>query len=180
MAMDRSHPSILAVGRLVEAKDWPTLLHAWSQVGASIDLAGNGELMPELQRMAQQLELEDRVRFLGHRDDVPYLLQNADMVVSASKREGFSYVILEALQAECIVVSTPTGVAPQLIPSDYLFPVGNAHECADCVNRALGKLATAKAAFEPAWRKANELTVARMAKETEALYRRILSRRDKR
>ena len=174
--MDKSQPSILAVGRLVDAKDWPTLLHAWSSVRSPIDVVGDGELMPQLRRMAQELRLENRVRFLGHREEVSDLLQNADVVVSTSKREGFSYAVLEALQANCVVVSTPTGVAPQLIPSDYLFPIGDTTACADCVNRTLNALAIAKVAFEPVWRKASELTVARMAKETEELYRQVLSR----
>ena len=170
MATASAPVQILAIGRLVAAKRWDVLIRAWTHVAERVAIAGDGELHKQLGALADSLGVSDRVRFLGHRDDVAELLEGASVLVSTSQSEGFAYSVLEALQAECVVVSTPTGVANQLVPEAFRFPVGDSEQCAGIVNRTLKDLSSARGAFAGAWRAAKELTVARMVRETERTY----------
>lgn len=67
--------------------------------------AGDGVMREELIRRRQQLGLENTVRLLGTRDDVPSLMQCFDLVVIPSFSEGFSMAALEAQAAGTPVLS---------------------------------------------------------------------------
>jgi glycosyltransferase involved in cell wall biosynthesis len=61
-------------------------------------IAGDGPDRDDLQDMARAFELGRRVRFLGHREDVPRLLALADLLVLPSRYEGLPNVVLEAMR----------------------------------------------------------------------------------
>jgi len=62
-------------------------------------LVGGGEQSTELREQAEADGLSAIVHFLGFRDDVPQLLQDADIFVSASHGEGMPLTLLEAMAA---------------------------------------------------------------------------------
>ncbi len=62
-------------------------------------LAGDGPLRPELEKLAADLGLGDRVIFLGDRRDVSAILASMDVAVLTSDSESLSNVILEAMAA---------------------------------------------------------------------------------
>jgi len=68
-------------------------------------LIGPDELNGYYQNLVKKYNLEKNIYFLGKRKDVPQLLKIANIVVSASKREGLPVNILEALASEKPVVS---------------------------------------------------------------------------
>ena len=90
---------ILTVCRLASEKNIHFLLEALTRVDASFHLliVGDGPLRVNLQEYAEQLDLGDKVTFLGFRDDVNLLYRIADVFVLPSKYEGFGHVYLEAL-----------------------------------------------------------------------------------
>lgn len=51
-------------------------------------------------------EMPDFVRFVDAREDVATFMNNADVFLSASREEGFSYGIVEATFCDCIVISS--------------------------------------------------------------------------
>ena len=107
------------VARLAEQKRLDRLLHALTHLPIDVHciLAGDGELRSSLERLAGELELDTRVHFLGHRDDVGDVLDAMDVFVVCSDREGMSNAMLEALAAGVPVVSTPvSGAAEALEP----------------------------------------------------------------
>ncbi len=59
-------------------------------------LAGTGSLREQLEAETESLQLEDRVRFLGLRDDVATILQCADFLLLPSHFEGLPVVLVEA------------------------------------------------------------------------------------
>jgi glycosyltransferase involved in cell wall biosynthesis len=69
-------------------------------------IAGDGPLRNELEETAHAFQLDEKVRFLGHRDDVPDLLAAADVLVLPSLYEGLPNVVLEAMRFGKPVVST--------------------------------------------------------------------------
>ena len=86
-------PMVLFAGRLAEQKRVDDLLKALDllqhvQPDVRTLIAGDGPLRERLEETAQAYRLDGRVRFLGHRDDVPRLLAAADMLVLPSSVRG--------------------------------------------------------------------------------------------
>ena len=68
-------------------------------------LIGRGKQETELRKQVQQLGIEDKVRILVSRDDIPELLKAMDVFVLPSRFEGFGIVLVEAQAAglPCVV-----------------------------------------------------------------------------
>lgn len=123
----------LAAGRLQPVKDFPTMLRAFALVCESrpdslLLIAGDGILRPELQQLAEDLKVAEKVRFLGRRKDVPALMNAADGFLLTSLFEGLPLVLLEAAACKLPAVATNTGGnAEALIDgrTGFLAAVGN-------------------------------------------------------
>lgn len=90
-------PLIVALGRLHENKAFDTLLRAVARVpDVYLWLAGDGPLKEELQKLAEDLAIKPRVRFLGWRDDTAALMATADLFVCPSRHEPLGNVVIEA------------------------------------------------------------------------------------
>lgn len=107
---------LLAVGNLRPEKNYARLITAFSQVlpqmtdaGLDIQLliAGEGEDRLGLENQISTLALNDRVRLLGVRKDIPQLMSDADMFVMSSDHEGQPIALLESLSAGLPAVVTP-------------------------------------------------------------------------
>lgn len=166
----------IAIGRLVPVKRFDVLLEAWQNVSNHISIVGDGPERDRLRSQAANLGLHDRVHFLGERTDVQELLSDHQLLIVTSEREGFGYVLLEALQANLVVVSTDTGVASDLLPQNYLIDRLTSESVTVTINKTLAEFEQTKRDFAPTWNKAREMTVAKMVKETLKTYRDTLLR----
>lgn len=113
-------PLILAVGRLYEAKDYPTLLAALGRLGPDapdfrVLIVGDGPLRARLVAQAEALGLAGRLRFLGVRSDVARLMTAADIFVLSSAWEGFGLVVAEAMACQRVVVATDSGGVKEVL-----------------------------------------------------------------
>ncbi len=90
---------IAFVGNDYEKKGLPTLLQALKTLPEHVNLAvvGNQAQMPVYQKLANQLGLESRVRFLGAVADVSNVYQAADCLAHPTREDTFAMVVLEAL-----------------------------------------------------------------------------------
>jgi glycosyltransferase involved in cell wall biosynthesis len=103
-------PVVLAMGRLSPAKDYPTLLRAFSLVSARRDarlvILGAGTERPKLESLIAEMDLREAVSLPGFdTNPFPYMARCSVYVLS-SAWEGFPNVPLEALACEANVVST--------------------------------------------------------------------------
>lgn len=90
-------PLIVALGRLHENKAFDVLLQALARIpDAYLWLAGEGPLKADLQKLAEDLGIKPRVRFLGWRDDTAALMATADLFVCPSRHEPLGNVVIEA------------------------------------------------------------------------------------
>ncbi|WP_161879560.1 glycosyltransferase [Alkalibacterium sp. MB6] len=104
---------ICMVGRFSEAKDQPTLIRAVSKLSRDIHLilVGEGPLMADNKKLAEELGVSDRVHFLGFRQDIPRILKTVDIVVLGSHWEGFGLAAVEGMAAgKPVVVSDVEGL----------------------------------------------------------------------
>ena len=105
---------ILSMARLAPDKGLEYLIEAAALLQRSerrfrIAIAGDGEVRVQLEKLAFNLGVSDRVQFLGFREDVPDLLAACDLVVLPSLREGLSIALLEAMAAAKPIVATSIG-----------------------------------------------------------------------
>lgn len=171
-----SRPLAVAVGRLVIAKGFDILLDAWNDIDADLWIVGDGPERERLKGMVERAELDGRVHFLGQRDDAPSILGLADLVVIPSRREGFSYVMAEALLARRPIVATRVPGPVDILPERFLAPVGDRDAIRERLAETFADLEGARAAFTPVWKFArDELTIERMAKKTIDVYLEALS-----
>src|SRR5580658_2785438 len=100
--------------RMVQEKDHFTLLRAFALVAneipqAELQIAGDGPLRGRLESFAEELNLDNRVKFLGALPDTPQFLSQLDIFVLSSLNEGLPLALLEAMAAGLPVVSTRAG-----------------------------------------------------------------------
>ncbi|MFC6670336.1 glycosyltransferase [Marinobacterium aestuariivivens] len=100
-------PLILAAGRLHVNKAFDVLLHALADLpDVMLWLAGSGPEETSLKALCSQLGLDERVRFLGWRDDVTTLMRTADLFVCPSRHEGLGSIVMESWAHGCPIVAT--------------------------------------------------------------------------
>lgn len=119
---DPALPLLLAAGRLIEQKNFATLVSAAGILrdrGLDFRLVviGEGPLRAELERQVRQLQLGSLVQLPGNLDNLDELMQSADLFVLPSLWEGLPLVLLEAMaRALPVVGSRIRGIAEVVEP----------------------------------------------------------------
>lgn len=176
----------LAVGRLDVRKDYPNLLHAYAGALASdsdgrladsvLLIAGEGPLKAEIETLAENLGLTERVRLLGLRPDVPDLMNAADAFVMSSAFEGLALVSLEAAATGLAVVTTTAGGARELFgESPYIVPTRDSVALGAAMTRLASLTLEARTELGEAGRARveAEYSAEHVADMWEALYREV-------
>jgi glycosyltransferase involved in cell wall biosynthesis len=116
---------VLTVGSFKEAKNLPLLLKAFKRsldsVDAQLMILGDGDQRKQLEQLAQDLGVSDRVIMPGFQVDTSPFYLTADLFVLSSNREGLPTVLIEALSAGLPVVSTDCKSGPSEILLDGEF-----------------------------------------------------------
>lgn len=104
-------PVVGAIGRLNTQKGHAYLLEAAPAIlraepRAFLLVVGDGDLMEPLRQQARALGIAERVRFAGHRTDVPDLLGAIDVLAIPSLYEGTPLALFEAMAAGKAIVSS--------------------------------------------------------------------------
>jgi len=128
-----ARPYIVSVGRLAAEKNFPLLLRAYSQseIRKHLDLVivGDGDKRDELEKLIDELELQDCVHLAGQQVNPLKFMANAECFVLSSNSEGLPTVLIEALYAQTYIISTdcPSGPDEILRSGEYgiLVPVGD-------------------------------------------------------
>lgn len=99
--IDESVKVFMHVGRLHEAKNHIFLLQVFSILikempNSMLLIVGDGELSSEIEKQIKQLELQSNIKMLGARNDIPNLLNVADVFLFPSKWEGLPVTVVEA------------------------------------------------------------------------------------
>jgi glycosyltransferase involved in cell wall biosynthesis len=105
--------SMMVVGRMEYQKNHILALRAFAALPEEIRdrtllfFAGAGKEEVKLRGLAHALQIEERVSFLGYRNDLSSLLPGADLVLMTSWFEGMPLALLEAMIAGVPVLTTP-------------------------------------------------------------------------
>ncbi len=114
--------TIACVGRLSPVKGHDDLLAAARTVvkscrSARFLIAGGGELLDHLIRLAREFGLSEQVSFTGYfpRSRLAEIMAQTDIFVLPSLSEGMGYVIVEAMAYGKPVVATRVGGIPEVV-----------------------------------------------------------------
>lgn len=174
---------LLAVGRLNPQKGHRYLARALRRIveavpKAQVAIAGDGALRAEIAAVAREAGLEDHLRLIGTRADVPALVRAADAFVFPSLWEGAAGAFVEAAALGAPVVASDIPALREMLPPDlvtYVRP-GDPAALADGV---VGTVADLPAARERAARAAEliraEHDIDANTRLLESCYRRFLA-----
>ncbi|MDX1634981.1 MAG: glycosyltransferase [Marinobacter sp.] len=169
---------VVAAGRLVAVKGFDNLLKAWADLSTRhrLVILGEGPERAKLESQAQTLGFQDRVLFMGFRDDVPAWLSHADACVISSHREGFPYLMVEALLVTCPVLATPVSGVMDCLPHNSIARDSSSAALASLLAHWLDRIPELRAAQQQAFQTAaTTLTLEAMTTQTLAFYRACLS-----
>ena len=174
-------PLVLTVARLDAQKGHGHLLAAAATVpDAVFVLVGEGREEATLKRQAHALGIAERVRFLGHRNDVPDLLAACDVFVLPSLYEGLPLSVLEAMAAAKPVVATAIdGTTEAVVPgvTGLLVPPADPARLAGAIRALLKDGALARRMGEEGRaRVCREFSLRRMIDGVTEVYDELLQR----
>lgn len=105
---------------------------------------GDKNYAAHLRMLVKQYGLQENILFLDQRDDLPLLLQEIDIVVSASTSpEPLGLVMLEAMVNDCIFIAPAHGAATEVVndsENGYLFEPGSIESLAEKLNLAIDSI----------------------------------------
>ncbi len=174
------------VGRLARQKRVADLIWALELIRILQDevylvIVGDGPERSRLEQFARDIQIERRVRFLGHREDAVRLFPLMNVFWLASDFEGLSNSLMEAQAAGIPAVVSNIGPNRELVISGetgYVVPVGDRVAFAQYTERLLTDTALAEQMGRAArLRMSQEFGVRRMVEAYAALYREVVKSR---
>ncbi|TYR80640.1 glycosyltransferase family 4 protein [Priestia megaterium] len=116
---DQSKLTITCIARLGPRKGQKYLLDALAQIreytnNVEVLIVGDGEMRDSLENQAASLNLS-MVKFLGTRDDVPYILSKTDIFVLPTINDSLPISIIEAMHSGAAIITTDCGGIPEIV-----------------------------------------------------------------
>ena len=179
-------PVVMLPGRVTRWKGQGVLVEAMARLPGDAlallvgDAGGKAGFREELAARIAALGLRDRVRLVGHAQDMPAALLIADVVVHASTdAEAFGRTVIEAQAMERCVVASDLGGPTETVEdgaTGWRVPPGDAAALAVAIDKVLVMPVADRAAIGARARAAvlAGYTTARMQAATLAVYRELL------
>jgi glycosyltransferase involved in cell wall biosynthesis len=177
-------PVLAVVARLQALKGHEDLLRSLPAVWERFPelhvlLAGQGPHEGYLRDLAQRLDTRNRVRFLGHCEDVRPVLEAADLFALPSHKEGLPNSVLEAMAMGLPVVATDAGGTGEIVgdgETGLLVPPGAPSAIAGALCRLLDDNTLRSRLVEGAWTRLDaQFTLTRAVDQVEALLGGVVS-----
>lgn len=111
--------TILTVARLEKEKDLETAIRVFAQIlnkypNTEFVIVGEGSERKNLEKLANDLELQEKVKFAGWQNNVVRFFENAHIYISTSLFEGYGMSLVEAASAKMSMVLSDAGIAGEI------------------------------------------------------------------
>jgi glycosyltransferase involved in cell wall biosynthesis len=185
LGLDEDQEVLVNIGRQDYQKGQRCLLEAMGMLVSTrprlvLLIAGrSGDVSEELERLRDRLGLKERVRFLGHREDVPEILAAADLFVFPSFYEGLPGAVIEAMALGLPIVASDIDPVRETVEEGrnaLLVKPASPLELASAIERLLEDRRTAQAFGRRGREIFNErFTLEQSMTRMFALYRQVAS-----
>ena len=164
---------LIAIGRIVEQKDYITMLKAMKLINNKLKfkliILGKGKLKNTLKKFCKNNELKNKIKFLGYKKNIFPYLQYSDCLILSSLYEGLPNVILEAISMKKLVISSdcPSGPSEILLKgrAGYLFKPKSYKELASKIYFSYKNKKISKKKIELASKKLKKYDIKKNTKE---------------
>lgn len=166
------------VSSFSKQKDQQTLIKAMSLLPAKVKLllVGEGVLKAACVNLCNQLNLNDRIVFLGNRYDIPGLVNYADIVVQSSNWEGFGLTVVEGMAAgKPVIASNVEGIREIVEGYGLLFRINDPHDLAEKVQSLIQNKDHCKQIATSCFQRAKEYDIKVMVKKYIGVYKELVS-----
>jgi glycosyltransferase involved in cell wall biosynthesis len=168
-----------SIGRLDEQKGYDVLIAALPSLpDVTAVLVGDGPARPQLEQLAREQGIADRLVITGWATEARRYLGGFDLFVLPSRYEGFPLSIVEAMLAGLPVVATDVGSVPECVldgETGAVIPADDPERLANAIRALLDSTDLRAQMGERARARARSLfTVEVMARSFERLYAEIL------
>lgn len=164
--LPKEQPVLLCAGRLAEVKRFEWVMRACRDLSVSLLVAGQGNQLSILESHTSK-----HVQLIGQRRDIQALMSGCDALVIASKREGMSLSMIEALALETPVLSTRVSGAATLLPENCLLGDDSEKSFKASLASALIKFNKLKSLQKQSFDYAQtQLNIEQTARKTRQLY----------
>ena len=177
---------LIMTARFEPQKDHKLLIRSLSKIRKQnwhLTLLGKGELKKDIQNMCKDLQILNKVEFVGWTKNVPDFINQSDIFILTSKWEGFPRSILEAIRAGIPVIASDVGGISESVKNGingFLVPKSDSYN----LKKSLEKLINNPELIEEFGKKSREIYLnnfqfKKMAMNTEKVYIEILSHNKK-
>ncbi len=172
---------LLVVARLVEQKRIDLLLRSFEIVQKRMDcrltIVGDGPLRGELEDLAVELRIMDKVEFLGFKEDPYKYMRQADVFVLTSETEGCPHVLLEAMACKLPIVCAEYPGVSEVVENDETgLVVGREPEdIARGIIKVLKDEKLANKMASKAFEQVKEHDISQVIKKYEQMFRKVIS-----
>jgi len=173
--------NIMTVARLVPWKGTDILIDLVSKFGDGtfLRIVGDGPEKEKLMRLAQEKNVVNRISFIGilKREDVMMHLRASDIFILDSEYEGFSHVLVEAMNCGVPVIASDACGNPEIIEDGvdgFLVPLHDPSRMEGIVREIFGGRMSTDGIVNNAFRKCEKYSFDKMIEETESIFKGII------
>ena len=179
----------IAVGRLVEQKDFASLIRIWGKVTEKhpdwrLEIWGKGELEAALRQQIEESGLEGKVCLMGYTAEVLQKMSQASLYLLTSMFEGFGLVLIEAMSVGLPLVSYMCPTGPKTIIEDgqngYLVAVGDEKTFAERVCQLIEDEPLRKQMGQAGLKESEKYRIEDIAQRWMQLFRELLAKKPSR
>lgn len=168
LAWHKDHKTLIEAARIV-VDEFPEVIFL---------IAGEGPLRREIEILIKRFNLEEEVKLLGFRQDIPEILSILHLFVLSSSWEGLGTSLLDAFASRVPVVATNVGGIPEVVRdgvNGILVPPENPGVLARAIIHLLKNRDLAGRMAEEGFRLVKEkFSIERMVEETRKIYDRLV------
>jgi glycosyltransferase involved in cell wall biosynthesis len=173
-------PLLLSVAEFIPRKRHQDILRAFARLARPktyLAFAGNGPLIEEMQQLAASLGIQNQVRFLGHRGDIPTLMRASAATILVSEQEGLPRSVMESMSLGIPVIGTSIRGTQDLLTNGcgLLVKIGDVEGIASAIAYLLDRPLEARIIGQRGRERISAYDIQHIIKLHESLYAEAIS-----
>ena len=166
------------LGLPADKKIYGTIANNYFTKGLDILVATGptyGNLIAVIGKVSAEKKSTDNIRYLGYKPNASIYWKAFDIAIFPSRKEGFPFALLEAMQAGLPIIATQVGGIPEALgDAGLLVKPENPTRLAEAIDSLLNSPALAEGLAAKAKQRSQEFTEEKMFSETEKIYLKLL------